>query len=121
TKLNVMYMYRFNGRESGNDGNNISLYDNIQQTTEYANASNNRKHEHSLRTFLRHRFDTTAYFEFRPQITFNKQDNFTHYNSQTNTDQALLTDIVNQNQAQSSGINYTHRFHMEKQLSKEHI
>ncbi len=121
TKLNVMYMYRFSKKESGNDGNTISRFDDVQQTAVYNNASHEKNSKHSLNTFLRHRFDTTAYFEFRPAISFDNNRNSSDFNSQTHTEEEPLTASISGNQGNNSGFSYSHSFNIEKQLSKQHV
>ena len=70
-----MYMYRHKKHENSNDGNNIFRFEDQEQYSDYMYGNITRSNNHDIRSFLRHRLDTTAYVEFVPQIIFGNNDN----------------------------------------------
>jgi hypothetical protein len=57
-------MLKYNKAENQNTGNQISLYDQEKQYSESDYQQQEKSVGHNLKTLLRHRMDTTAYFEF---------------------------------------------------------
>ncbi|HMR18736.1 MAG TPA: hypothetical protein PKA53_05515 [Sphingobacterium sp.] len=121
TKLNIMYMYRYKKQESNNDGNSIFRLEDQQQYSNYMNNALDKSNNHNIRTLLRHRFDSTAYMEFRPEITFNYANDRSAYSSETKNDIHALTQNNTTNTNKNSNTNYSHRFYLEKQFSKAHV
>lgn len=121
TKLNLMYMYRHKKHESSSDGNNIFRIDDQEQYSDYMYGNNTRSNNHQIRTFLRHRFDTTAFVEFGPEIRFGNNDNRNNSSSNSKNESVPLSADISTNTDDQSNVNYSHRFYVEKQLSKEHV
>jgi len=121
TKLNIMYMYRYKKHQSGNDGNSIFRLGDQQQYSDYMNTEHNTSNNHSIRTFLRHRFDSTAYVEFKPEIKFDHKQEQRDYNSYTKTDVHDLNKNNSGNIDKNLETNYSHSLYIEKQLSKAHV
>jgi hypothetical protein len=121
TKLNIMYMYRYKKQESANDGNSIFRLDDQEQSSVYAHNGIDKSNNHNIRTFLRHRFDSTAYFEFRPEIQFNKSNDRSDSFVETKKETDLLTKSDNTNSNKNDNTSYSYRLYIEKELSKAHV
>lgn len=121
TKVNLMYMYRHKKHENSNDGNNIFRFEDQEQYSDYMYGNITRSNNHDIRSFLRHRLDTTAYVEFVPQIIFGNNDNLNNSSSNSRNDNVALSSDISSNTDDQSDIRYDHRLYVEKQLSKEHV
>ncbi|WON95338.1 MULTISPECIES: carboxypeptidase-like regulatory domain-containing protein [unclassified Sphingobacterium] len=121
TKLNIMYMLKYNKAENQNTGNQISLYDQEKQYSASDYQRQEKSVGHNLKTLLRHRMDTTAYFEFTPNLGINSKNNSTFGMNRSYTDLKKLNDATGTGGNKENTLNYSHGFYIEKQLNKNHI
>ncbi|MGE8298980.1 carboxypeptidase-like regulatory domain-containing protein [Sphingobacterium paramultivorum] len=121
TKLNIMYMLKYNKSENQNTGNQIFLYDQEKQYSASDYQQQEKSVGHNLKTLLRHRMDTTAYFEFTPNLGINSKNNSTFGMNRSYTDLKKLNDATGTGGNKENTLNYSHGFYIEKQLNKNHI
>jgi hypothetical protein len=65
--------------------------------------------------------DTTAYFEFTPNLGINSKNNSTFGRNRSYTDLKKLNDATGTGGNNENTLNYSHGFYIEKQLHKNHI
>ncbi len=121
TKLNIMYLYQYNKRKSSNDGSSTFKLNDQQQYSNYAYNSLDKSNKHRVQSLFRHRFDSTAYVEFKPKVQFEHNDNQSGYNTDSKNDTNLLGKNKTENTDKNSKTSYSHNFYAEKQLSKDHL
>lgn len=121
TKLNVMYMTSYKKSINENNGNQVSLFDEVRQLSEYTSSNNSTNWSHDINTLFRHRFDTTAFLEFKPSAAWkrNRSKNFSE--NSTANDTSLINSGIYDGKNFSNTANYNHGFFIEKELTKGHI
>ncbi|WP_437921245.1 carboxypeptidase regulatory-like domain-containing protein [Sphingobacterium sp. LRF_L2] len=121
TKLSIMYMLasKKTNSESQNDG--TAIFDGLTQFSNGNYDSEGKSVQHNIRSLFRHRFDTTAYFEFTPSLSLSTGSGQDSSISNTFTQQQKLTYSRNENENSRRNFSYSHNFFIEKQLSSNHV
>ncbi len=121
TKLNIMYMLKYNKAENQNSGDQIALFDQEKQYSESNYEQEEKSVGHTIKTLLRHRMDTTAYFEFTPTLGIDSKIGSTFGMNRSYTEIKKLNDAIGTGGNKENSLNYSHGFYIEKQLNKNHI
>ncbi|EEI94021.1 hypothetical protein HMPREF0765_0353 [Sphingobacterium spiritivorum ATCC 33300] len=121
TKLNLMYMLSYNNNDSENRNSSTSLYDGEKQLGTYFSDAQSKAWKHNIKTLLRHRFDTTAYFEFTPRLQLENTKNKNSSIGENSTESAMLNRSENNSNRDQKQLTYEHGFFIEKQITPNHV
>lgn len=121
TKLNLMYFIQHNDNTSESLNQSNALFDNVQQLASYNDKTKQKQLEHRINGLLRHRLDSTAYFEYSPSLTLaaNKKNSTGH--EELNADGKMLNESNNIGNDIIDKMGYSHRLFIEKQIHPQHL
>lgn len=121
TKLNIMYMLSYNKTLNQDMSTQTARYNGEEQFGNYTSDRENNLLKNNIKSLLRHRFDTTAYIEFTPNLQLERNKNTGNSISQSNTEASLLNKSENNNQSSSKAHSYNHGLFIEKQITPNHV
>ncbi|MHC8948046.1 carboxypeptidase regulatory-like domain-containing protein [Sphingobacterium hungaricum] len=121
TKLNVMYMTSYKKIRNESQSNQVSLFDDVRQFAEYESTNNSTNWSHDITSLFRHRFDTTAFFEFKPSVSLKRNNGKNFTDISIANDSSLVNSTIYDGFNSGNTSNYNHDFFIEKQFSKNHI